>query len=72
MSTEETRLDWHLAQRFLGLLARIANSKAAARERLIETPAPGEEIVELGGRRWRVTIDAAGNRQATPLGEEAR
>lgn len=67
----DRRTAWSLTQAFLGLLAQIANDTAASREQLIDTPAPGVEIVRVGGRRWRIWIDRDGERHATPLDDEA-
>lgn len=55
----------------LAVLVRLANHKAAHREHLIETTHDGE-IVEIGGRRWKVRTvgtdrDGDPARQATPL-----
>ncbi len=65
MERPDPRLEWRLTQAFLHLLARIANSKAASRERLIESR-PADEIVEVGGRRWRITYGPARDRDGDP------
>jgi hypothetical protein len=67
---EDRKLGWRLGQGILGMLTSITNASAARNERLIETPAQGEQIVVIGGRRWRIWYDAAGERNATPLSED--
>lgn len=51
----------------LSLLVSIAEARAAALERVVETRSDGSQIVaDAGGRRWRVWHDERGDRHASP------